>query len=103
MKQIIGVKSNPIYIPDEQDMKDFKLKGSLELVITFIDGKNYEYSDEGVLSSPKIKEVRMIVDAAVMNDLITQLQLHLENLSVLNNNADKVNSLVRYMNGINKK
>lgn len=95
MKEIIAVKSNPVFFEDDTN-KDFALNANLELVITHSDGKEYHVtSNERVKAVPKIVETRLFVNPEMLQQLITELQLHQQKLDVARKNAEAINSLLK--------
>lgn len=99
---MIAVKSNPFYTQVE-DNGSFTLRGALELVIVHSDGKKYEFKKDSLVSENKISEARMMVSPEMLQELITELQLHQKTLEGIRANADKINSLVKYVQEGQKK
>lgn len=93
MKQLLQVQSNPFFYQDSQD--EFTLVAMLELIVIYTDGKNYTVKDRELTSTPKISETRMVVDTESLQNLITDLQLHLKMLEGYRSNATQLNSLIR--------
>ena len=97
MKEMLSVRSNAYYT-QEEGQKEFTLNPMLELVIIHTDGKNYKLTKNNIESSPKLAECRLIVSPEMLSYLISDLQLHQKKLDGIRKNADKLNSLVRYVN-----
>jgi hypothetical protein len=95
MKQLLQVQSNPFFYQDSQD--EFTLVAMLELIVIYTDGKNYTVKDRELTSTPKISETRMVVDTESLQNLITDLQLHLKMLEGYRSNATQLNSLIRHV------
>jgi len=95
MKEILSVRSNTFY--SQKEGKEFKLDPMLELIIIYVDGKNYKLTKSEVQGSPKLSETRMIVSPELLQSLITDLQLHQTKLEGIRRNADQLNSLVKHI------
>jgi hypothetical protein len=96
MKQIVSVRANGYYQQKESE-KDFTLIPMVELVIIYTDGKNYTVEDDLLISDNKYSESRMIVSGDMLQTLITDLQLQQKIMNGLKQNAEKLNSLVKYI------
>jgi hypothetical protein len=97
MKEMISVRSNCMY-DQRPDDKAFKLHPMMELVIIHTNGKNYTLDNSGKLTGkPAITDVRMVVSPEMLSGLITELQLHQKKLEALRQNADKINTLIQYV------
>lgn len=97
MKQIITVYSNPHFTQDDNS-EDFKLKTNVELVIVHTDGKEYKVQkDRNLVSTTKLSEIRLLVTPHMLQELITDLQMHQKQLNNFKANADQINSLVKHL------
>jgi hypothetical protein len=96
MKQILSVLSNTHYTQDEKDL-EFTLKPMMELIIIYADGKEHKLTPKGLRQEVKCSEVRMIVSPFMLQQLITDLQLHQKKLNNITKNAEQLNSLVRHI------
>lgn len=101
MKQMISVRSNTYYSQDENH-KEFELNPMLELIMIYADGKDWKLTPKGLSPQVKINEVRMIVNPAMLEMLITDLQLHKKKLIGIRENADKLNALVKHITSDDK-
>jgi hypothetical protein len=99
MKQIIAVNSNPFYTQVENETGDFTLKATLELVIVYADGKDYEIKKGGFVAKNKLSETRLLVSPDMIQQLITDLQLHQKTIEGIRKNADQINSMIKYVQG----
>jgi hypothetical protein len=95
MKHIIEVKSNAFYT--QTHGTEFKLNPFLELVIIYLDGKDYKTTKTGYETLNKVTEVRMIVNPSILTALITDLQLHQKTLEGITKNADQLSALVKHI------
>ena len=93
---MISVRSNTYYSQDENH-KEFELNPMLELIMIYADGKDWKLTPKGLTPQVKIQEVRMIVNPEMLQNLITDLQLHQKKLTGIRENADKLNSLVKHI------
>ena len=97
MKQLISVRSNTHYTQEEKGT-EFELKPMMELILIYADGKDYKLTPKkGISQEVKLSEVRMIVNPAMLEDLITDLKLHQKKLNGIKENADKLNALVKHI------
>ena len=97
MKQLISVRSNSHYTQEENGT-EFELKPMMELILIYADGKDYKLTPKkGISQEVKLSEVRMIVNPAMLEDLITDLKLHQKKLNGIRENADKLNALVKHI------
>lgn len=95
MKEVLSVRSNGIYFQEES--KDFSLNARLEVVIIHTDGKKYDLVNDVVQTSMKISESRFTVSPEMLQNLITDLQLHQKKLEGFRSNAEQLNSLVNHL------
>jgi hypothetical protein len=96
MKQVLSVRSNILY-EQKRGEETFELLPRLELVIVHTDGKNYTIGKKGFVASPRVSETRIVVSPELLQDLITDLQLHQKTLEGIRKNADQINSLVKHI------
>ena len=97
MKQLISVRSNTHYTQEENGT-EFELKPMMEVIFIYADGKDYKLTPKkGISQEVKLSEVRMIVNPAMLEDLITDLKLHQKKLNGIRENADKLNALVKHI------
>lgn len=97
MKQIVTVRSNTHY--EQRQGAPFTLKAFMELIIVYTDGKNYTMTKTDIIGKPKLSEVRLIVSPEILTGLITDLQLHQTKLESIRSNADKINALLKHIQG----
>lgn len=93
MKDIISVRSNPYYTQSEQG----KIEPQLELILIHTNGKTYNIVKKNLNAVPKIDETRFIVNSELIQQLITDLQLHQKKLEYYRKNADAINSLANHI------
>jgi hypothetical protein len=97
MKQIIAVRSNSFLWQDETE-KEISFTPTMELVIIHTQGKDYTWTKDGTLSGKsKLNEMRLLVDPELLQNLITDLQLHQKKLQAFTHNANEINSLLRHI------
>jgi hypothetical protein len=96
MKQMLTVRSNPYYTQQEEG-SEFLLKSHLEIVIIHTDGKDHKLTKKGIESFPNLTETRLLVSPELLQDLITDLQLHQKKLEGFRKNADQINSLIKHI------
>ena len=78
--------------------KEFTLTAGLEIVIIHTDGKSHQISKKGeIISKFELAETRMLVSPELLQNLITELQLHQKKLEAYRNNADQINSLIKHI------
>jgi hypothetical protein len=97
MKQIISVRSNQFYEQEKNESEEFKLLPKLELVIIYVDGKEYEVRKKGFEAKAKISETRMLVSPELLTEMITEIQLHQKTLDGIRKNADQINALIKHV------
>lgn len=93
---MISVRSNAYYTQQENQL-EFSLTASLELVIIHTDGKEYKMNKKTLVSSPKVSEIRMIVNSELLKGLITDLQLHEKKLKTIRENSDALNRIAKHI------
>jgi len=94
MKDILQVRSNPVFLPDSTK-KGVHLKPMLELIIIHTDGKEYMIKGKGVGSAPKFAETRFFIDADQLKDFQSQLQLVGDQMNRMEVNTMKINKLIQ--------
>ena len=94
---MISVRSNPYYTQEEDSPNIPVLKPWLELIIIHSDGKSYTFNKRGLMSNTTISEQRIIVSPELLQNLITELQLHKNKLDVIRKNSEQLNSLMKHI------
>lgn len=93
MKMIVGITTNHMMIPSEG--KEFNLSPMMELIIMHSDGKDYSHDGKKLSSKMKFAETRMILTPNAMRELYAKLGEALLGMSVLENNCDQINNLIK--------
>lgn len=94
MDQMVAIKSNAFLLQDDTKEKVSFLP-QMELVIIHTDGKDYTWTKTGLNSKARFDEIRLIVTPDMLQELITQLQLHQTKLKQFRDNATELNAMIR--------
>lgn len=94
MKEMVAIRSNAFLLQDDSQ-KMVSFLPQMELVIIHTNGKDYNYTKDGLSGKSRFDEIRLIVTPDMLQSLITELKLHQQKLHQFRNNATEINSMIR--------
>jgi len=93
MKQILEVRTNPIYSADSKE-----LTPKIEVIIIHTDGKQYIAKGEKVQSIPILKETRFTVEPETLDKFVADLQGVRLQMNQIMDNCKVINHVITSLN-----